>query len=98
MKIGFPTPLHREALPMDKVRYGVIGLGWFGEKHCEVIAGIPDAQLYALCTRTPTRLQEVADRFGVKHTYTDYLQMLADPDLDAVSIVTMWDQHTAPTL
>lgn len=83
---------------MDKIRYGVIGLGWFGEKHCEVIAGIPNAELYALCTRTESRLQEVAGRFGVKHTYTDYQQMLADRDLDAVSIVTMWDQHTAPTL
>ena len=83
---------------MDKVRYGVIGLGWFGEKHCEAIAGITNAELYALCTRTPARLQEVADRFDVKHTFTDYNQMLEDPKLDAVSVVTMWDQHTAPTL
>ena len=22
---------------MKKIRYGVIGLGWFGEKHCEVL-------------------------------------------------------------
>jgi UDP-N-acetylglucosamine 3-dehydrogenase len=83
---------------MDKVRYGVIGLGWFGEKHCEAIAGIPQAELYALCTRTPGRLQEVADRFNVRATYTDYNRMLEDPALDAVSVVTMWDQHTAPTL
>lgn len=83
---------------MNQVRYGVIGLGWFGEKHCEVIAGIPNAQLYSLCTRTTARLQEVAERFGVQKTYTDYNEMLADPDLDAVSVVTMWDQHTAPTL
>lgn len=83
---------------MDKIRYGVIGLGWFGEKHCEAVSGIPNAELYALCTRTPARLKEVADRFGVAHNYTDYNEMLADPDLDAVSVVTMWDQHTAPTL
>lgn len=83
---------------MDKVRYGVIGLGWFGEKHCEAIAGLPTAELYALCTRTESRLKEVADRFGVKHTYRDFNEMLANPDLDAVSVVTMWDQHTAPTL
>jgi UDP-N-acetylglucosamine 3-dehydrogenase len=83
---------------MDKVRYAVIGLGWFGEKHCEAIAGIPSAELYALCTRNPARLQEVADRFGVKHTYTDYNELLANREVDAVSIVTMWDQHTAPTL
>src|SRR5580765_7701369 len=81
-----------------KVKWAVIGLGWFGEKHCEALAGIPNAELVALCTRTPARLQQVAARFGVQRAYTDYNEMLANPDLDAVSIVTMWDQHTAPTL
>lgn len=83
---------------MNKIRYAVIGLGWFGEKHCEALAGLPNVELYALCTRTPARLQEVARRFGVKQIYTDYSELLADPQLDAVSITTMWDQHAAPTL
>ena len=83
---------------MDKVKYAVIGLGWFGEKHCEALAGLPNAELYALCTRNPARLREVAQRFGVQHTYTDYRELLADPDVQAVSITTMWDQHAAPTL
>jgi len=83
---------------MEKIKYAVIGLGWFGEKHCEAIADLPNAELYALCTRTPERLQEVAGRFGVKHIYRDYQEMLANPDIDAVSITTMWDQHAAPTL
>jgi UDP-N-acetylglucosamine 3-dehydrogenase len=82
---------------MDKLRIGVIGLGWFGEIHCETIAGIPNLELAALCTRRPERLAEQAKKFGVKKTYTDYRDMLADKDIDAVSIVTMWDQHTDPT-
>jgi UDP-N-acetylglucosamine 3-dehydrogenase len=83
---------------MQRVKYGVIGLGWFGEKHCEALAGLPQVELYALCTRTESRLAELASRFGVTCTYTDYHAMLADPELEAVSIVTMWDQHAAPTL
>jgi UDP-N-acetylglucosamine 3-dehydrogenase len=83
---------------MKKIRYGVIGLGWFGEKHCEVLAGLPNVELHALCTRNTTRLAEVAKTFGVSRTFTDYHAMLADPELDAVSVVTMWDQHAAPTL
>ncbi|MBI5395457.1 MAG: Gfo/Idh/MocA family oxidoreductase [Verrucomicrobia bacterium] len=83
---------------MNKVRVAVIGLGWFGEKHCEALSGIPHVELHALCTRTESRLKEVAKTFGVKKTYTDYKKLLADPDVDAVSVVTMWDQHTAPTL
>ena len=83
---------------MDRLRIGVIGLGWFGEIHCETIVGIPNLELAALCTRTPERLNQQAAKFGVKKTYRDYKEMLADPDIDAVSIVTMWDQHTDPTI
>jgi len=83
---------------MSKVKYGIIGLGWFGEKHCEALAGIPNVELYAFCTRTKPRLKKLAKQYGVSKTFTDYNEMLADPELEAVSVVTMWDQHAAPTL
>ena len=83
---------------MKQVNYGVIGLGWFGEKHCEALAAIPGVNLHSLCTRTTSRLEELATTFEVKKTFTDYREMLADPELEAVSIVTMWDQHLDPTL
>ena len=83
---------------MSTIKYGVIGLGWFGQKHCEALAAIPGVELHSLCTRTESRLAELADTFQVKETFTDYHEMLADPQLDAVSIVTMWDQHAEPTV
>lgn len=83
---------------MEQLRIGVIGLGWFGEIHCETIIGVPNIELAALCTRTPERLSEMGEKFGVKKLYADYTQMLADPDIDAVSICTMWDQHTQPAI
>ena len=81
-----------------KTKFAVIGLGWFGEKHCEALAAIPGAQIYALCTRTESRLNEIAARFEVKHTYTDYRELLKNPEVEVVNVVTMWDQHTAPVL
>lgn len=83
---------------MEKLKHAVIGLGWFGEKHCEALSAVPHVDLYALCTRTESRLKELAETFGVEHTYTDYNELLANPDVEAVSVVTMWDQHVAPTL
>ncbi len=83
---------------MSKIRYAVIGLGWFGEKHCEALAGLPNVELFALCTRRMVRLEELARRFGVRHTYTDYHDLLSNPDVEAVSVATMWHQHTGPTL
>jgi UDP-N-acetylglucosamine 3-dehydrogenase len=83
---------------MNKVRVAVIGLGWFGEKHCEALSGISHVELHALCDVNEPRLKEVAKTFGVKKTYTDYHKLLADPDVDMVNVVTMWDQHVAPTV
>lgn len=83
---------------MERTRFAVIGLGRFGEIHCEALAGLPNVELYALCTRRRERLEELARRFGVRHVYTDYRELLANPDVEAVSVVTMWDQHAGPTL
>ncbi len=83
---------------MSVIRIGVIGLGWFGEIHCETIIGVPTLELAALCTRRPDRLKQQAEKFAVRKTYTDYRDLVADPDIDAVSIVTMWDQHTGPAV
>jgi predicted dehydrogenase len=83
---------------VDRLRIGVIGIGWFGEIHCDAIVGIPNLELAALCTRTESRLGEMATKFGVKKTFTDYRELLADREIDAVSIVTMWDHHTEITV
>jgi len=83
---------------MDRLRIGVIGLGWFGEFHAETIVGVPNLELAALCTRTPDRLKALGEKFGGKKTFTDYRELLADPGIDAVSICTMWDQHTEPAI
>jgi len=83
---------------MRTVNYGVIGLGFFGEKHCEALATLPQANIYALCTRTESRLAELGERFGAEKTYTDYNDLLADPEVEAVSVVTMYDQHKEPAI
>ena len=76
-----------------QIRWGLIGLGWFGEVHAEALATMPGIELAALCTRRPQRLAEVADRFHVASRYTDYRQLLADPEIDVVGITTHIHDH-----
>ena len=83
---------------MDKIGYGVIGLGFFGEKHTEVLSKMPNVKLLGVCRRSIKPLKEIAAKYGVPHTYTDYNELLANKEIEAVSITTMWDQHLAPTL
>ena len=75
------------------LRWGVIGLGWFGEIHADTLAGMPGIELAALCTRRPQRLSEVADRYQVATRYTDYRRLLDDPSVDVVSITTHIQDH-----
>ena len=58
----------------------------------------PDFELAALCTRTESRLEELGRKHSVSQLYADYNEMLANPEIDAVSVVTMWDQHTEPAV
>jgi predicted dehydrogenase len=83
---------------MRTIGYGVIGLGFFGEKHAEVAASLPGVELRAICTRRPERLQEIRTRLGVPRACTDYQELLADPTVEAVSVVTHIDDHVEPTL
>ncbi len=78
---------------MDTIKYAVIGLGFFGEKHAEVLSDMPETELIAVCTRRPHRVEEVAKRLGVPKTYTDYKELLNDDEVDAVSIVTHVNDH-----
>ena len=83
---------------MENVRIGVIGLGWFGEMHVETYRGVHGAEVTAVCTRRPEHLAEIAAKYGIEKTYTDYRDLLADPDVDAVSICTHAKDHLAPML
>jgi UDP-N-acetylglucosamine 3-dehydrogenase len=75
------------------IRWGLIGLGWFGEVHAEALSAMPGIELAAVCTRRPQRLAEMADRFHVTKRYTDYRDLLADPEIDVIGITTHIYDH-----
>jgi predicted dehydrogenase len=54
---------------------------------------MPGIELAAFCEKRPDRLAEVADRFKVAKRYTNYHDLLADPDIDVVDITTHIVDH-----
>jgi UDP-N-acetylglucosamine 3-dehydrogenase len=90
--------IKRRLFYMETVRIGVIGLGWFGEMHVDTYRGVHGAKVIAVCTRRPDRLEEVAQKYDIPKTYRDYNDLLADPEVDAVSICTHAKDHLAPML
>ena len=74
---------------MKKVKIGSVGLGRLGYEHaCNIANLIPGAELVALCDVDEKRVKEVAAELGVPYTYTDVAEMVKNPELDAIVIVS----------
>lgn len=71
---------------MKTVKVGVIGLGWPGNEQLKGFTACPQAEVVALCDLDEKLLARRASEYGVSKTFTDYREMLALGDLDAVSI------------
>ena len=79
---------------MDRVRVGIVGLG-FGAEFIPIYQSHPNAEIAALCQRTKSHLDEVGDKFAVGTRYTDYAAMLADPNVDFVHINSPIPDHAS---
>ena len=74
---------------MKKVKIGSVGLGRLGYEHaCNIANLIPGAELTALCDVDEKRVKEVAAELGVPYTYSDVAEMVKNPELDAIVIVS----------
>ncbi|MDO5131975.1 MAG: Gfo/Idh/MocA family oxidoreductase [Eubacteriales bacterium] len=81
---------------MKEVRFGIAGLGRLGKVHAGNIANrIPGAKLVAACSIMPAELEYANNELGVaaEKLYTDFREMVKDPDIDAVAIVTTSTEH-----
>lgn len=81
---------------MDKIGYGLIGGGLWGETHAQLISSHPLATLVAVCDVVEERAQKIAEKYGARRYYTDLYEMLENPDIQAVGIVTPDFTHCEP--
>ena len=77
---------------MSELRVGIIGLG-VGEQHIAGYEAHPAARVTALCDMDAARLGEVAERHPGRRLFTDAAELIADPELDVVSIASYDSSH-----
>ncbi len=78
----------------QRVRVAIVGLG-FGAEFIPIYQGHPDAEMYAICRRDVGELNACGDAFGVNVRYSDFDEVLADPNIDAVHINTPIAAHAS---
>ena len=79
----------------DKIRVGLIGLGRISTLHLPAYKpehGM-DAELVAVCDKNKKRVKEVATEYNVEKAYYNVDDLLNDPEIDAVEILTPHDTH-----
>lgn len=78
---------------MKSINVGVIGTGSISAMHLQSYQKHANANLLAVCDLNEERARLAAEKYGATKVFTDYRELLADPEIDAVSICTWNNTH-----
>lgn len=86
----------------DKIRLGLIGANvrsnWASRSHLPALAAHPDVEMVAVCTTRPESAEEARVAYGAKLAFHDYREMVASPEIDAVTVAIRVPAHYEPTM
>jgi predicted dehydrogenase len=75
------------------VRVGVIGAGYWGPNIVRNLYEAPGAEAVAVADLSQERLDAISKRFPSLRVTTDYREVIGDPTIDAICIVTPVGTH-----
>ena len=79
----------------NPIRVGLIGAGgrWGPRAHAPALKGVPEAELYAVCTAHADTAQAAADKLGVMRAYGNDKELNADTQVEAVAVAVRVPAH-----
>ncbi len=80
-----------------KLTIGITGLG-FGKEFVPIYLDHPDIEHVVLCDSDSGRLRKTASDFKIKDCETDYNDLLARSDIDAVHLISGIPDHASQTV
>lgn len=81
------------AMGGERVRWGVLATGGIAATFAADLNRMPDAELVAVASRTPSAAKSFAERFGIPRAYGDWDSLAADEDVDVVYVATPHSAH-----
>jgi 2-hydroxy-4-carboxymuconate semialdehyde hemiacetal dehydrogenase len=80
------------------MKVALAGAGAFGIKHLDGIKNIDGVEVVALVGRRFEATKEVADKYNIKHVFTELKDALALPEVDAVILCTPTQMHASQAI
>jgi predicted dehydrogenase len=80
-----------------KLNIAIVGLG-FGAEFIPIYQRHPHTTMYAICQRNQSKLNQIGDAFGVEKRYSDFNDLLKDPEVDVVHINSPIHLHASQSL
>src|SRR5947199_336562 len=79
----------------NPLRVGLIGAGgrWGPSAHVPALKGVPETELYAVCTAHADTAQAAADKLGVRRAYGNDKALNADAEVEAVLVAVRVPAH-----
>ena len=77
-----------------QIGVGIIGCGVIAPCHIGSYLKLPGVKVVHLCDKVPAKAQKLAAEHGIAKVSQDYHELLADPEVDAVSICTDHASHS----
>lgn len=79
---------------MKKLRLGVIGTGRIGKVHiATLVQSVPKAEVVAIADININGAREVAKDFGISTVYSNYMDVINNPEVEAVVICSPTNTH-----
>jgi predicted dehydrogenase len=76
----------------NRINVAIVGLG-FGAEFIPIYQRHPHAKMYAICQRTEKKLHDIGEAFGIEKRYTEFADLLKDPNVDLVHINSPIPDH-----
>jgi predicted dehydrogenase len=78
---------------MRPVRCGIVGFGFIGPQHAEAMRRLGYVEVAAICSADPVKARQAATALGIPKVFDRYEDLLEDPSIEVIDIVTPTRMH-----
>lgn len=75
------------------ISFGIVGYGYWGPNLARNVAEATGARLAAIADKQPSALQKAGSRYPGVSLYSDWMELINDPDVEAVVVATPVSSH-----